>query len=202
MNSKIVEFNKLMLYNPTKGEITMKKLWVLSIRTSLPDECLTKAYLKTTFSAFETFEDAKKGMREEIKKLAFSKNAMFDGNGKIIALDSYIADLDDYEDEGFLSKNILLKIQDSLFAMLNGEDTVLDIEEGEYEDGMIAFDFDGESLVSYGVDDGPCNGYDPYIATNAFSMEEERDYYLYIDDLLGQDYSSELYIDLKQVEVK
>lgn len=180
----------------------MKKLWVLSIRTSLPNECLTRADLKTTFSAFETFEDAKKAMREAIKGFAFSENTMFDGNGKIIALENYIADLDDYDDEGFLSKNILSKIQDSLFSVFNGEDTVLDIEEGEYEDGMIAFKFDGESIVSYGVDDGPCNGYDPYVATNAFSMKEEKDYYLYIDDLLGQDYSSELYIDLKQVEVK
>ena len=180
----------------------MKKLWVLSIRTSLPDECFSKAELKTTFSAFETFEDAKKAMRDAIKGFAFSKNTMFDGNGKIIALDSYIADLDDYEDEGFLSKNILSKIQDSLLDVFNGKDTVFDIEEGEYEDGMIAFEFDGESIVSHGVDDGPFNGYDPYIATNAFSMEEEKDYYIYIDDLLGQDYSSELYIDLKQVEVK
>jgi hypothetical protein len=54
----------------------------------------------------------------------------------------------------------------------------------------------------WGDCDGPINGYDPYIATNAFSMEEEKDYYIYIDDLLGQDCSSELYIDLKQVEVK
>ena len=180
----------------------MKKLWVLSIRTSLPDECLTRAHLKTTFSAFETFEDAKKAMRKEIKNLTFTKNTMFDGDGKIIALDSYIADLDDYDDEGFLSKNILSKIQDSLFSVFNGKDTVLDIEEGEYVDGMIAFEFDGESIVSYGNDDGPYNGYDPYIATNAFSMKEEKDYYIYIDDLLGQDYSSELYIDLKQVEIK
>ena len=180
----------------------MKKLWVLSIRTSLPKECIVRADLQASFSAFETFEDAKKAMRNAIKGFAFSENTMFNGNGKIIALDSYIADLDDYEDEGFLSKNILLKIQDSLFAMLNCEDTVLDIEEGEYSDCMISLNYDGEKVNMCGDYEGPCNGYDPYIATNAFSMEEEKDYYLYIDDLLGQDYSSELYIDLKQVEVK
>ena len=72
----------------------------------------------------------------------------------------------------------------------------------EYEDGMIALNYNGESVLCYGVDDGPFNGFDPYIATNAFSMEEEKDYFIYIDDLLGQDYSSELYIDLKKVEVK
>ena len=66
----------------------MKKLWVLSIRTSLPEECFTRANLKTTFSAFETFEDAKKAMRKEIKNLTFTKNTMFDGDGKISVFDA------------------------------------------------------------------------------------------------------------------
>ena len=184
----------------------MKKIWVLSIRTSLPNDCLTKADLKTTFSAFETFEDAKKGMREKIKKLAFSKNTMFDGNGKIIALEKHVANLYEYDDEddcdGVLTKEVLTKIHDAFFSIFNGEDILLNIEKGEYTDYMITFNYDGNSIKSCGDYDGPYNGYDPYIATNAFSMEEERDYYLYIDDLLGQDYSSELYIDLKQVEVK
>ena len=183
----------------------MKKLWVLSIRTSLPDECLTKADLITTFAAFETFEDAKKAMRKAIKNLAFTKNAMFDGNGKIIALENYIADLDDYDDEedcdGFLTKDVLTKIRDAFFSIFNGEDTALEIEEGGYADCCIAFDYVGDAIISYGDEDGPFNGYDPYIATNAFSMNEEKDYYIYIDDLLGQEYSSELYIDLKQIEV-
>ena len=91
------------------GVLNMKKLWVLSIRTSLPEECFTRANLKTTFSAFETFEDAKKAMRKEIKNLTFTKNTMFDGDGKIIALDSYIADLDDYDDEGFFVKKYFIK---------------------------------------------------------------------------------------------
>lgn len=55
------------------GVLNMKKLWVLSIRTSLPDACIIKADLQASFSVFETFEDAKKAMREEFKKLAFSK---------------------------------------------------------------------------------------------------------------------------------
>jgi len=54
----------------------------------------------------------------------------------------------------------------------------------------------------YGYDDGPCNGYDPKIATNMFDMTEEKDYYLYVDDMFGQDASSELYIDLKKIEGK
>lgn len=185
----------------------MKEIWVLSVRTSLPDECCSKADLKTSFSAFETFEEARKAMRDTIKGFAFSKNTMFDGDGRITALDKYIGYMyEDGEDEecceDFLTSGILLKIQNAFYSIFNGENVVLDIYENEYEDGMIALNYDGESVLCYGSDDGPYNGYDPYIATNAFSMEKEKDYYIYIDDLLGQEYSSELYIDLKKVELK
>lgn len=185
------------------GVLNMKKLWVLSIRTSLPEECFTRANLKTTFSAFETFEDAKNAMRDALKGFAFSENTMFNGNGKIIALEKYIAEMGDYNyEETLLTRDILSKIKDSLFEIINGEDMSLDIEKGEYTDYMISLNYDDKGITMWGDYDGPINGYDPYIATNAFSMEDEKDYYLYIDDLLGQDYSSELYIDLKQVEVK
>ena len=185
----------------------MKEIWVLSVKTSLPEECYSKAELKTTFSAFETFEDARKTMREAIKGFAFSKNSMFDGNGRITALDKYMGYMyEDGEDEecceDFLTRTMLLKIQKAFYSIFNGENVVLDLYENEYMDGMIGLNYDGESVLCYGADDGPYNGYDPYIATNAFSMEEEKDYYIHIDDLLGQEYSSELYIDLKKVEVK
>jgi hypothetical protein len=185
----------------------MKEIWVLSVKTSLPEECYSKAELKTTFSAFETFPEARKAMRDTVKGFAFSKNTMFDGDGRIPALDKYIGYMyEDGEDEecceDFLTSGILLKIQNAFYSIFNGENVVLDIYENEYGDGMIGLNYNGDSVLCYGVDDGPCNGYDPYIASNAFSMEEEKDYYIYIDDLLGQDYSSELYIDLKKVEVK
>lgn len=185
----------------------MKEIWVLSVRTSLPNECSTKADLKTSFSAFATFEDARKTMREAIKGFAFSKNSMFDGNGRITALDKYIGDMyeegeDDECCEDFLTRTILLKIQNAFYSIFNDENITIDLYENEYMDGMIALHYNGESVLFYGADDGPYNGYDPYIATNAFSMEEEKDYYIYIDDLLGQEYSSELYIDLKKVELK
>ena len=185
----------------------MKEIWVLSVRTSLPEECYSKAELKTTFSAFETFPEARKAMRETIKGFAFSKNSMFDGDGRITALNKYIGDMyekgeDDECCEDFLTRTILLKIQKAFYSIFNDENITIDLYENEYMDGMIALHYNGESVLCYGADDGPYNGYDPYIATNAFSMGEEKDYYIHIDDLLGQDYSSELYIDLKKVELK
>ena len=184
----------------------MKEIWVLSVRTSLPEECYSKAELKTTFSAFETFSEARKAMRDTVKGFAFSKNSMFDGEGRITALNEYMDEMyafDDEDDccEDFLTREVLTKVQNSFYSIFNGENTVLEIYENEYQDGMLGLNYNGESVLCYGADDGPCNGYDPYIATNAFSMEGEKDYFIYIDDLLGQDYSSELYIDLKKVEL-
>lgn len=51
----------------------MKDIWVLSVRTSLLNECSTKADLKTSFSAFETFSEARKAMRDTVKGFAFQK---------------------------------------------------------------------------------------------------------------------------------
>lgn len=46
------------------------------------------------------------------------------------------------------------------------------------------------------------NYIDADIAANIFSMQEEKDYFLYINDRFGQDdATSELYIDLKKVSI-
>ena len=68
---------------------------------------------------------------------------------------------------------------------------------------MIAFDYSNGVIRFYGDDDGSCNGYDPVIYTNMFDMREEKDYFMYIEDLLGQDeYASQLCIDLKKTVLK
>ena len=187
----------------------MKEIWVLSVKTSLPYECVSKDMLGTTFSAFETFSDARNAMRDTMKKLAFSKNAMFDGEGKIIHLNNYIndmeepadADEDEYEEDDFLSKSIMIKIQDALLKLFKVEDTDFALKGCDYTNFMISVTQSFSDIEIVGEYDGPCNGYEPYISTNAFAMKEEKDYYLYIDDLLGQQYSSELYVDLKKVEI-
>ncbi len=174
----------------------MKEVWVLSVRTSLPDECYSKAELKTSFSAFASFEDARKAMRDTIKGFAFSKNTMFDGNGRITALNKYMDDMYELDDddccEDFLTREVLTKVQNSFYSIFNGENTVLEIYENEYQDGMLGLNYNGESVLCYGADDGPYNGYDPYIATNAFSMEEEKDYYIllmiYSDKIIHQSF--------------
>ena len=129
----------------------MKNIWVLSVRTSLPELGYTPADIAVTFKAYDTFEKGRDAMRDVIKNYAYNKNSMFDGEGNITYLKKYWEEMWDEE---------------------------------------------------Y-IDDGPCNGYDPDIRTNIFSMKQEQEYYLYINDLLGQDdFSSELYIDLKKVTIQ
>lgn len=182
----------------------MKDIWVLSVRTSLPNACERFGDMKTEFFAFECFEDAKAAFREKIQKMAFSENSMFNGKGQITHFSRYIDDVDDdFDDEDCLTKNKLSEIQEALIAVFSGVDTKLQIEAGDYTDWMIAVSVQPDSIDFYGDDDGPWNGYDPVLKTNMFSMEKEMDYYLYIDDRFGQDdATSELYIDLKKVTVE
>lgn len=183
----------------------MKDIWVLSVRTSLPERCASIWDHDPELFAFESFEKARDAFRTKIKELSFSPNAMFDGAGKLPQFEKYAEWLDDeYDgDEECLSKNVLTKILKALNAAFRGEDTKLEIEDGFYTDWMIAVDVENNSVNFYGYDDGPINGYEPTLKTNVFSMEKESEYYLYVNDRLGQEgATAELYIDLKKATVE
>ena len=186
----------------------MHEIWVLSIRTSLPETCIFFSDMQTEFLAFDSFEKAKTILRERLKELTFSPNAMFNGKGQITLLDKYISGMwapeDDSDvDDDVLSNDRLTKIQDALTAAFSGQDVRLDIKDGDYTDWMIAVCVKENSVSFRGDDDGPINGYDPVLKTNIFSMEEPQDYYLYINDRFGQydEATSELYVDLKRAEI-
>ena len=182
----------------------MKEIWTLIIKTSLPkttdEDGITG--LSTEVRTFETFEKAKKVLREKFKEYAFNKNSMFDGKGNLTYLNSYINGCmdedDEYEDEDVLTQSKLNSVQDALKGILAGKDEELKIEEIDYiTDWMISLQIKRNSISLYGDAEGPCNGYNPHIKSNMFDMREENNYYLYIDDMFGQDdNSSELYIDL------
>ena len=183
----------------------MKTTWVLSIRTSLPEVCESHGNLKTSIFAFESFEEARAALRKVIKKYAFSESSMFDGKGNIIYLHKYIEDMpdddDSDEDDDFLSSKKLKAVERALKNIFKGKDTVPKIKEGFYTDWMIAYTYENGEISFCGDDDGPCNGYDPVLRTNMFDMVEENNYFLYIDDMLGQDEAtSELYIDLTRAK--
>lgn len=181
----------------------MKDCWVLSVKTSLPETAQRFDRLKTSISVFDSFEKARDAMRSCIKGYAFSENQMFDGKGRLKRLEEYIerrceeGDIEDGE-EGELNKGVLSEISRALAEAFSGADTVLRLKDGYYTDWMVSMEVKEGRLQFSGDDDGPCNGYDPVLATNIFSMEKDREYYLYIEDLFGQNrYPAVLYIDLR-----
>lgn len=183
----------------------MNELWVLSVRTSLPDVCETPEDMKINFYAFDSFEKGREAMRKTIKEYAFSENSMFDGKGNIIHLQNYLEGYDDEEfiDDGeILDKNRLTYVCDALKNAFDGKDEEFGMESERCTDWMITVETVDDTMYMFGDCEGPINGYNPHISTNMFTMNEEKHYFLYIDDMFGQGASSELYIDLKKVEVK
>ncbi len=180
----------------------MKEIWVLTVKTSLPNTCENSKDFTTTCQAFDSFEKGRNALRETIRHYAFSKNSMFDGNGNITYLKQYADDFGDYvfeDDSEVLDINRLNHVVNSLRDAFLGKEVHFEMESECCADGMIAIYSKLNEVSLCGEDDGPSNGYDPDIRTNIFSMREEKHYYLYIDDCFGQDdCTSELYIDLQQ----
>ena len=191
----------------------MNDCWVLTIKTSLPHTCEHHGELQMECLAFDSFPKAKAALRERLRGYAFSRNAMFDGERHITQLNRYSTDSyadtepdedEDFLDNGWLTAGRLNTLQAALAQVFAGEDMQLPfLEDGAYEDGMVALEVRGNRAKLIGWDDGPCNGYEPLIATNMFNMVQEGDYYLYLDDMFGQDNcSAELYIDLKKAKIE
>ena len=191
----------------------MNECWILTVKTSLPHTCESRGDLSTECRVFDSFRKAKAALRERLRGYAFSRNAMFDGKGKMKHLDRYVADSyecaeqdedEDFLDNGWLTARRLNILQAALAKVFDGKNIQLPfLEDGDYVDGMLAMKVCGNRIKLIGWDDGPCNGYEPLIATNMFNMVQEGDYYLYLDDMFGlDDCSAELYIDLKKAEIE
>ena len=191
----------------------MNTCWVLTIKTSLPRTCDSKGDLRTECLVFDSFQKARAALRDRLKDFAFSRNAMFDGEGKMTHFARYVANSyewveqdedEDFLDNGWLTAGRMTTLQEALKKVFSGEDMQLPLwEDGYYDDGMVSMEVEGNRIKLIGWDDGPCNGYEPLIATNMFNMVQEGDYYLYLDDMFGlDDCSAELYIDLKKAEIE
>jgi hypothetical protein len=193
-----------ILVNGKKGELIMKEIWVLSVRTSLPEVRNYQA-MPTQMFAYDSFPKAREAMRQLLKSYAFSENKMFDGQGNMIYMKQYMDESKAYyepEEGDILAEDALLG---AFHAIFSGADTTLQLEPGVYDFGLVEVDVGDECVTFEGVDDGPINGYNPLANTNMISMQEEKDYYLYLDDAFGwseDEASSELYMDLKKVTVQ
>ena len=190
----------------------MQDLWILSIKTSLPDTCSGCIDWKTTFTGYDGFEAAKKGLRNKLHDLVFSENKMFDENGKLKELEEYVSrciddeddsEAPDYDDE-WISVAMLKVICKTLYDIIAKQKADLSKFIPYYSDDMICVRTDKNLFAIEGDGDGPFNGCDPKIYTNMFDMEEEKDYYLYINDMFddSDSASSELYIDLQKARME
>lgn len=181
----------------------MNETWVLSVRTSLPKACRNSYDLKLNLYVYETFAEARDAARKVIKELAFSKNKMFDGKGKLIQMTqcakSMVSEKEEEFDDDYLSKEKVTHLQEVLCRLFQGEDFVPDLKKGTLSNYCdLACSYKKGVFKMYG-EEGAFNGYDPVLETNMFSMQQEQDYYLHIVDAFGQDGdSSELYIDLQK----
>ena len=93
-------------------------------------------------------------------------------------------------------------VVDSIHQIFEGKDIVYEPDSNYMSDWMIGVESKNREVSFRGEAYGPINGYYPDLRTNMFAMHKEKDYYLYIDDCFGQDdETSELYIDLKKVEI-
>ena len=61
----------------------MSKIWILSVKTSLPNVCESPLDLTTTITAYDSFEKARDALRRVVKGYAFSENSLFDGDGRL-----------------------------------------------------------------------------------------------------------------------
>jgi hypothetical protein len=162
--------------------------------------------LVTSTFTFDDFETARAALRAKLREFAFSHNEMFDSYGSMIHMEKYM-DMIKREDgeiddplPGWFTGKIAVALLNIFSCIFEEKDVDISIPFGRYFNADIEADFAHDSITIRGTGEGVVNGYNPKIDTNLLSMQEEKDYYLYIDDMFGQwsCVSSELYIDLKK----
>lgn len=96
----------------------------------------------------------------------------------------------------------MVYILELLCKIFQGEDVVPVLKSGKVTNFCdIAYPYEKGVLKMYGEEEGVYNGFEPVMKTNMFSVQNEQDYYLHIDDAFGQEDSSvELFIDLRKAK--
>lgn len=111
--------------------------------------------------------------------------------------------LPDYGCE-FISYSLMKIVCNTLYGIIANQKADISKFTSYYYNNMICVNIDEKSFAIWGDRDGPYNGCDPKVFTNMFDMEEEKDYFLYIDNMFypsSREPSSELFIDLKKVSI-
>lgn len=179
-----------------KGDFFMSKdSWVLSCirNVAFDGESAGDGQVQQGFWVFSDFEKAKSEMYRLIRLNAMSHNGLFDGNGKITNFSNYLDESkkNKSEDEEFFGyddseiefvEDIEKFLQKWVLNPAQYDET--DIPCGDYFDGMIEISGYDDYLCIRGADDGPCNGVNPYIFIDCFSMDNpNRAYHCFFKEL-------------------
>ncbi len=161
---------------------------------------------------FTDFEEAKDETLKVIGAYAHSKNGLFDGNGGIVGFGEYFKRL---TDEDIMCGSFEdWDPEDIDFDFLeeeNGEEhdpgKVRDFPESlrrsilsgfrerpgdlYWTDYLLEINSNPYTLKVRGIDDGPCNGVDPFIFTNMFDMSDPESDYSFIAENAFSDFDFE-----------
>ena len=182
--------------------------------------------------AYSGFEKAKSDMLRLIRAYAKSDNGLFDGEGNIVGFREYFHNI---REENCFSEEPRNEKEASFFkamAELHGgyDDTEASfrqiesvpallrewlteapgftpdtIPDAAFTDHSLGCKASPEQIFVEGVDDGPCNGTDPYILINTFRMDDpDREYNFRVRNTFEDRFDEPerfVYIDLMKVEV-
>ena len=186
--------------------------WIFMLKTSLPYPCFNHANLPTEYYVFSDFSEARAALRHRLQTLAFSRNALFDGQGQMPRFAAYIhthgqedvtEPYEEFRDNGWLTQGRMQALSDALAAVLSGEDVDVPLESGDYIDNFLCLTVTEKHVNLNGLDETVGSVYAPVIRTNMFNMTQEGNYYLCLKDQFGQeDTATELYAELKRAELQ
>ena len=124
----------------------MSNVWVVTVRTSIQGESNREDYLKKTVKVFDSFEKGRKYFRSVIKKYAFSKNSIFDGNGIIKKLNQHKNTIQSYSEDDelnqYLSEDALLNYKDHNEYFVDNVTKIENALSNAYSGKNVQLDFD------------------------------------------------------------
>lgn len=175
--------------------------------------------VKKEFRVFSKFEDAVRAMRKVIHSHAFTDNALFDGDGHIREFEKYIEqdaaacdDFDnDFENGSTRPLNAVSEKLRSFFASQEDYPEISQLDGFAWTDWLCGCECETKNghpfLKIEGVDDGPCNGINPYIYINSFVMDDPEitNYVCLIRDSFEENWDDEphyVHIELLKTDLE
>lgn len=210
---------------------TKNKVWLLTLTTNVNAEKILhvdEGKEKRYFWIFSSFEKAKESMQQLISAYGNTPNIIFDGHGLCTDFEEYMDERrsweqytdpyeyevddelnsmwgefnDGYDDSAkcFWDASKLPKILKAYLSDVKNFSSET-IPTNTWTDYLIGCSFSPEKIFIEGVDDGPCNGIDPYILINTFNMDNpDKEYVFRFRNAFGEGWDY-IYIDMMSSEI-